>query len=106
MQILTSHHWTEVGDPYGRVRRKIGGVEGDGNFIRRTTESTNPGLWELPETKPQPKSIPGLAHMMPWRRGMMDGEGEHLLIGERKGLWGEELWEVWPQGDNIWKVNK
>ena len=42
MQILTAKHWTEVGDPYGRVRRRIEGTEGDGSPIGRTTVSTNP----------------------------------------------------------------
>jgi hypothetical protein len=52
MQILTGNHWTEAGDPYGRVRRRMEGAEGDGNPIERTTVSTNPDLQELPETKP------------------------------------------------------
>jgi hypothetical protein len=31
------------------------GVEGDGNTIGRSTISTNPDLWNLPETKPPTK---------------------------------------------------
>jgi hypothetical protein len=52
MQILTAIHWTEVGEPYGRVRGRIEGAEGDGNPIGRKTSSTNPEPSELPETKP------------------------------------------------------
>jgi len=55
MQILTAIHWTEAGDPYGRIRGKIEGTEWDGNPIGRTTESTNLDPGELPETKPQAK---------------------------------------------------
>jgi hypothetical protein len=36
MQILTANHWIEVEDPYGRVRRRIEGAEGDGNPIGKT----------------------------------------------------------------------
>ena len=50
----TSNHWTKVRDPIGRVRR-IEGAEGDGNPIRKPTESTNPDLWEFPEPKPPTK---------------------------------------------------
>ena len=50
MQILTANHWTEVRDPYGRVRGRIEGTEGDGNPIGRPTVSTNLDPWELPET--------------------------------------------------------
>jgi hypothetical protein len=28
LQILTVKHWTEVGDPYGRVRGRLEGTEG------------------------------------------------------------------------------
>jgi hypothetical protein len=54
MQILTAKLWIEGGDPYGRVRERTEGAEGakgDGNHIRRPTESTILDLWELPETK-------------------------------------------------------
>jgi hypothetical protein len=52
MQIVRTKHWTKVRDPYGRVRAKIEGAEGDGNLIRRPTVSTNLDPWELPETEP------------------------------------------------------
>jgi hypothetical protein len=55
MQILIASHWTEVRDPYGRVRGRIEGAEGDGNLIERPTVSTNLDSWELPETKPLTK---------------------------------------------------
>lgn len=55
MQILTANHWTEVRDPYGRVRGRIEGAEGDGNPIGRPTVSTNLDPWELPETEPPTK---------------------------------------------------
>ena len=57
MQILTASHWTEDWDPYGRIRERIEGTEGDGNPIGRPTVSTNLDSWELPETEHQPKSI-------------------------------------------------
>jgi hypothetical protein len=53
--MLTPNHWTEVGNPYGRVRGKIEGAEVAGNPIGRTTLSTNPDPSELPETKPPTK---------------------------------------------------
>jgi hypothetical protein len=53
MQILTDNHWTEVGDPYGRVR--INRAEADGNPVGRPTVSTNSDPWELPETKQSTK---------------------------------------------------
>ena len=49
----TASHWTEVGDPYGRVRRRIANAEEDGNPIGRPTIPTNPDSWELLETKSQ-----------------------------------------------------
>jgi hypothetical protein len=55
MQILRINHWTEVGDPYGRVRGRIEGAEGDGNPIGRPTVSTNLDPRELSETKPPTK---------------------------------------------------
>jgi hypothetical protein len=68
MQILTANHWTEVRDPYGRVRVSFEETEGDGNAIGRPTVSTNPEHWELPETKPPAKEHTragqwSLAHM-------------------------------------------
>jgi hypothetical protein len=42
--------WIEVVEPYGRVRGRIDGTEGDGNPIGRPTESTNPDPSVLLET--------------------------------------------------------
>ena len=47
----TAKHWPEVGDPYGRVRGRIEGAEGDFNPIGRPRVSTNLVPWELPVTK-------------------------------------------------------
>jgi hypothetical protein len=41
MQILMANHWTEVGDPYERIRGRIEEAEGDSKPIGRTTVSTN-----------------------------------------------------------------
>jgi hypothetical protein len=41
MQILTANHWTEVGGPYGRVRRRTEGTEGNCNPVGRITIATN-----------------------------------------------------------------
>jgi hypothetical protein len=41
MQIFRDNHWSEVRDPYGRVRGRIEGAEGDGNLIGRPTVLTN-----------------------------------------------------------------
>jgi hypothetical protein len=38
----TAKHRMEVRDPYGRVRGRIEGTEGDGNPTGRTTISTRP----------------------------------------------------------------
>ena len=46
MQIFTANHWTEVRNPYGRVRGSFEGAEGVGNPIGKTI-STNPGPSEL-----------------------------------------------------------
>ena len=58
---------TEVREPYGRVRGRTEGAEGDGNPIGRIV-STNPDSWELQETKPPTKEhtwtgLWSLAHM-------------------------------------------
>ena len=37
MQMLTSNHKNKVGDPYGRIRRRIEGDEGDGNPTGRSS---------------------------------------------------------------------
>jgi len=42
----------EVRDPYGRVRGRIEGPQGDGNPTGRSIASTNLDSWELPETEP------------------------------------------------------
>jgi hypothetical protein len=73
MQILTANHWTELGDPNGKVRGRTKGSERDYNFIGRTTISTN-------GTSPQssqglnhhPKRIYGLVHSSSyvWSRGL------------------------------------
>jgi hypothetical protein len=55
MQILTAKHWTEIGDPYGRDRGRIKGVDRDGNPIETVTVSTNLDPWEHPEIKPSTK---------------------------------------------------
>lgn len=52
MQILTANHWTEPGNPNGRVRGRAEGAEGDHNLIGRTTASIN---WA-------PQSFQGLNH--------------------------------------------
>jgi hypothetical protein len=44
MQIFTGNHWI-----HGRVRRRTGRAEMNGNPIGRTTVSINPS--ELPETR-------------------------------------------------------
>jgi hypothetical protein len=41
MQMLAAKHWTEHGDPNGRVRGRTEGAEGVCNTIGRTTVSTN-----------------------------------------------------------------
>ena len=51
----TAKHWPEVGDPYGRVRGRIEGAEGDFNPIGRPTVSTKLDPSQLPETKPKTK---------------------------------------------------
>jgi hypothetical protein len=55
MQILTANHWSEVGDTYGRVRRRIEGAKGDGNPTGRPAVSNNQDPSELPEAKPSTK---------------------------------------------------
>jgi hypothetical protein len=41
MQILTASHWTEVRDPYGRVRERTEAAEEDINPLGRPTVSTS-----------------------------------------------------------------
>jgi hypothetical protein len=40
MQILRANHWTDAGKPYGRVRGRIEGTDGDGNLKGRATVLT------------------------------------------------------------------
>jgi hypothetical protein len=51
MKILTTYHWTEVRNSYGRGRGRIEGAKGVGNFIKRLTVLMNSKPWEHPETK-------------------------------------------------------
>ena len=51
----TGMHRTEVRDHYGRLSRRIEGIEGNGKHIRRPTVSTNPDPWKLPDTELQTK---------------------------------------------------
>ena len=37
MQILMASHWTEPGDHYGRVKRRVKGTKGKGHPIGRPT---------------------------------------------------------------------
>ena len=52
MQILTANHWSETGDPNGRVMERSEGAEGECNPIGRSTVSTNQ----------MPQSSQGLKH--------------------------------------------
>jgi hypothetical protein len=47
--ILTHNLWTEVWDPYGRIRGRIEEAEGKGDPIERPAVSTNLDSWEIPE---------------------------------------------------------
>ena len=55
IHILTDNHWSEVQDPYGRVRGRTEGTEGDWDSIGRKTVSINPVPSDPPETKPSTK---------------------------------------------------
>jgi hypothetical protein len=55
MQILTPKHWTESGEPYGRVRGMIEGAERDGIPIGRPTVSTTLDPWDHQEINPSTK---------------------------------------------------
>jgi hypothetical protein len=72
MLILRANHWTEVRDPYGRVRGRTEGAEEDCNPVGRTTLSTNPDPSKLPETKPPTKehSWAGLCLLYICSRGL------------------------------------
>jgi hypothetical protein len=58
VHILRANHWTEVWDPYERVRGRTEGDEEDDNTFRRPTVSTNLDRWEYPETMPTTKEHP------------------------------------------------
>jgi hypothetical protein len=64
MQIITANHWTESRDPYGRVRGRTEGVEGDCNSTVKMIVSTNRTPQSFQELSNQQKSIHGLAG--PW----------------------------------------
>ena len=73
MQIPTDKHWTEFGNPCGRVRGRIEGPQGDGNPTERSTVSINLDPWEFPETEPSTKEdqhrlVQGPQHI--WSRGL------------------------------------
>ena len=126
MQILIAKHWTEVRDPYGRVRGRIEGAEGDGNPIGRPTVSTNLDPWELPETEPPTKEhtqaglrpwgicsrrLPSLASegedtQMGVSRDLMPEEGGNPLRGKGEGRKGKYFGRGDQEGGNIWNVNK
>jgi hypothetical protein len=55
MQIPTANNLTKVVNPYGRVRGRTKGAEGDCNPIGKRIVSTNLHPSELPETKPPNK---------------------------------------------------
>jgi hypothetical protein len=68
MNILTAKHLTEARGPYGRVRRRNKGAEGDGNPIgNQPTVSTNLDPWKFPKSKSPNKEHLGwswsLAHL-------------------------------------------
>ena len=55
MQILTDNHWITIGEPYGIIRGRIEGAEGESNPIGRLIVSINLEPWDLPDTKPLAK---------------------------------------------------
>ena len=55
MKILTTNHWTEVRNPYGRVRAQTKGADGDCNPIGRAIKLDTS---ELPETNLKTKEPP------------------------------------------------
>jgi hypothetical protein len=56
----TANYWTELRDPYGRVRGRIEGAVRDCSPIGRTTVSTNQTPQRFQRLSYQPKSIHGL----------------------------------------------
>ena len=72
-------YWIEVQHPYGRVRERNEGPQGDGNPIRRPKLSTNLEPRETPKTKPPTKEHiwagpRPLAHMQ--KRPLISGLSE------------------------------
>jgi hypothetical protein len=65
MNIFTAHHWSESGNPCGRVRRRIEGGEGVCYSIERTIVLTNLDTSEFPETKSKSKEH-AWAGSWPW----------------------------------------
>jgi hypothetical protein len=63
MQVVTDNHWTEVRDPFGGIRTKIGGAELDSNRLGSPTLSTNPRSSQ--KLSHQPKSKHEVTHD-PW----------------------------------------
>ena len=118
MQIPTATEWTNVGDPYGRVRGKIEGPEYDGNQAGRPTVSSNPVSWKLPENELLIKEhtwtgVRPLAHM-PQRDaekipnladyaspGWGNTQGRQMRVGMRRGT----LRCRTRRGDSIWDVS-
>jgi hypothetical protein len=60
--MLTVNHWTEHGDPNGRVRKRMEGDEGVYNPIGRTTVSINQIAQNSQGLYHQPKSTHGGTH--------------------------------------------
>jgi len=56
MQTPTAGHWTEVGNPYGRVPERVEGPEGYGFPTGGRTVSTKLEPWDLQETEIPTKS--------------------------------------------------
>jgi hypothetical protein len=70
MQILTANHWTEPGDPNGRVRRRTKEAEGVCNSIGRTTISTIQTLQSPQGLNHQPKSTHECSRALPYLTSM------------------------------------
>ena len=80
MQIPTDKHWTEVRDPYRRVRGRTEGPQGDGNPTGRPTVSTNLDPWKLPETEPPT---------------------EYTVLSKAPSTCVAEGYVIWPQWERI-----
>jgi hypothetical protein len=57
------NHWIHVKDPYGGIRRRIEGAEGESYTIGNPEVSSNQDHWELAETETPSRSIQGLVHV-------------------------------------------